>query len=235
MFTSTHSFATLDARMEAHRQAYALVKAAADTLYPLSAAALLKTTASAAQEPSQSWRGDNFIKGTGEGYFKQRYPQGTRLDKILCEPQPHPDFTPWIMTVREDATAGMVQLAYVRNDDTLKELHFEPTMQDAVNQPVDTLKKGDTVVCFQEQTDKDEVDFDELKFYAIKLAPSSDCSPAKCLAFLNAYKAAGKEFDELSLTARMVATTDLDHVVKARKRKAHEAEKEAARKRHAEE
>ena len=229
MFTSTHPSEHVDARFEALRYAYAAATAAQKVQYPLTATMLLRDCAMEPQDPAQSWRDDTFMHGTGDGFFKQRDVQGTRIHKILAEPRPHPDFTPWIMTAHQDATAGRIYLTYVRDDDRVDELFFKPTMQDVVNQPVDTIKKGDTVVCFQEH--KKEVEFDELKFYVVKLAITSQLTRTKCLLFLKAYKEAEEAFNDIQLGARMMACTDSDNAIKARKLKALEAEKEAERKR----
>lgn len=231
MFTSTHPFEHVDARVEALSHAYAVVTAAQKVNYPLTATTMLRHCALEPQDSSQSWRDNKFMQGTGEGFFKKRDVQGTRIDKVLAEPRPQPDFTPWIMTVTRDATTSMLYLAYVRDDDRVDELFFKPAMQDAVNQPVDTLKEGDTVVCFQEHTEDEEVGFDDLKFYAIKLAITSEITTSMCHRFLKAYQQACQSYNTWLLSARMTACTDSDNAIKARKLKALEAEKEAERKR----
>lgn len=233
-FTTTLPASELDTRVKEQRHAYALVYASANTHFPLTATAVLGRAAEMPKEPSQSWCDDESMQGTGEGYYAPRNPQGTDLVDILAES--HPKCIPHVMTVNKTVFVDrMLELAYVRREGKVAKLCFEPWHQDAVNQPIGTLKRGDTVVCFQEDIDKQAFDSDDfcgVKFYAIKLRTSEGYTALVLHDFLEAYKAASDAFYIKVHTAQRVANADKDQAIRKRKVA---AEEEAERKRQTQE
>lgn len=225
---ATHSSHALDAIAKERGHAYALVQAAAVSHYPLKPSALLWTATDMPKEASQSWRDDNFMQGTGEGYCASRQEQGTRIDKVLAEAQPCANLHPAIMMVNKEPTPYMISASYVtmQGASVTDDLVFKPTLQDVVNQPVHTLKKGDTVLCFRERMEQAEADSAGIKAYAIKLEISRDLNQGVAYMFLQSYKASFQEFVGSLMNARFEADRLAISVAKHRRRKADQTAQE---------
>ena len=75
-------------------------------------------------------------------------------------------------------------------------------------------------MCFQERSDKTRSDFDELKFYAIKVVISETFTTYLANAFLTFYNDAYAHFYQTHMDATTQANLDAARVVVRRKRKA---------------
>ena len=83
-----------EGRFRGQCHAYAIVKAAHGVRLGVDPDRLLLRMASTPEEPSQTWRDNEDMEDTGEGYYASRLARGTELLDILAEH--HVGFRPTI-------------------------------------------------------------------------------------------------------------------------------------------
>ena len=158
--------------------------------------------ASTPEEPSQTWRDNEDMEGTGEGYYASRLARGTELLDILAEH--HVGFRPTLMVVNKDQTASMLELVYADHEARAPgrdRLSFTPKLQEAVNQPISDAQEGRHRRASRSARTRPTGGLRQLKFYAIKVVISSTFTTYLANAFLTFYNDAYAHFYQTHMDA----------------------------------